>query len=129
MKQYWQTADGSILKSMPNPDQSTYENRIKGTEITFLGVDEQPDFATVYIDFYAKEKVIELKSLKKYFYQYRNIIISYERLINVAYNHLIETYDPARLRITMEFNGRGGFASKLTIDSDWFVRGEILILK
>lgn len=122
-KKFWQLADKSMLKAMPNPDNSAYENRIKGSEITFLGVDGQPDFAIVYIDFYAKEKVIELKSLKKYFYQYRDMIISYERLINIIYNHLLEFYSPARLRISMEFNVRGGFSSKLTIDSDWAIRG------
>lgn len=122
-KKFWQSADKSVLRSLPNPGQSAYENRIKGTEITFLGVDEQPDFGVVYIDFYAKEKVIELKSLKKYFYQYRDMIISYERLINTVYSHLMEVYQPSRLRITMEFNVRGGFSSKLTIDSDWSVRG------
>ena len=36
---------------------------------------------------------------------------------------MMEVYEPARLRITMEFNVRGGFNSKLTIDSDWKVRG------
>ena len=51
------------------------------------------------------------------------MIISYERLINIVYTHLMEVYKPSRLRITMEFNVRGGFSSKLTIDSDWSVRG------
>jgi 7-cyano-7-deazaguanine reductase len=88
-----------------------------------LGVDEQPDFGVVYIDFYADKKVIELKSLKRYFYQFRDMIISYERLINVVYDHLMEVYEPTRLRITMEFNVRGGFSSKLTIDSDWKIKG------
>lgn len=123
VKKLWKDANKDTLKSLPNPDNSSYENRIKGTEITFLGVDGQPDFGEVYIDFYANEKVIELRSLKKYFYQYRDMIISYERLINIVYQHLMEVYEPARLRITMEFNVRGGFTSKLTVDSDWAVRG------
>lgn len=123
IKKFWKSAIKDPLKFLPNPNNSAYENRIKGTEMTFLGVDEQPDFGIVYIDFYADKKVIELKSLKKYFYQFRNIIISYERLINVVYDHLKEVYEPYRLRITMEFNIRGGFYSKLTIDSDWKIKG------
>ena len=123
MKKTWKSVSKDFLKSLPNPDNSAYENKIKGTELTFLGVDEQPDFGNVYIDFYANEKCMELKSLKKYFYQFRDIIISYERLVNVVYNHLIEVYNPNRLRITMEFNVRGGFSSKLTIDSDWKIKG------
>ena len=116
-------SDNTILKSIPNPSDKGYEIKIKNPEITFLGVRKQPDYATVYITFYPKEKVIELKTLKEYFYQFRMKLLSYERLINVVYDDLIEVYDPARLRVVMEFNPRGGISSKLAIDSDWKVRG------
>tara|TARA_R100001129_G_scaffold66398_1_gene45364 strand:+ start:33 stop:449 length:417 start_codon:yes stop_codon:yes gene_type:complete len=116
-------SDNTILKSIPNPSDKGYEIKIKNPEITFLGVRKQPDYATVYITFYPKEKVIELKTLKEYFYQFRMKLLSYERLINVVYDDLMEVYDPARLRIVMEFNPRGGISSKLAIDSDWEVRG------
>jgi 7-cyano-7-deazaguanine reductase len=116
-------SDNTILKSIPNPSDKGYEIKIKNPEITFLGVRKQPDYATVYITFYPKEKVIELKTLKEYFYQFRMKLLSYERLINVVYDDLMEVYDPARLRIIMEFNPRGGISSKLAIDSDWEVRG------
>lgn len=49
--------------------------------------------------------------------------MSYERLINIFYEHLVEVYEPERLRLVMVFNPRGGISSKLTIDSDWLVRG------
>ncbi len=116
-------SDNTILKSIPNPSDKGYEIKIKNPEITFLGVRKQPDYATVYITFYPKEKVIELKTLKEYFYQFRMKLLSYERLINVVYDDLMEIYDPARLRVVMEFNPRGGISSKLAIDSDWKVRG------
>ena len=116
-------SDNTILKSIPNPSDKGYEIKIKNPEITFLGVRKQPDYATVYITFYPKEKVIELKTLKEYFYQFRMKLLSYERLINGVYDDLMEVYDPARLRIVMEFNPRGGISSKLAIDSDWKVRG------
>ena len=67
--------------------------------------------------------MIELKSLKLYVYQLREIIVSYERLINIIYNDLMEVYEPERLRIVMICNPRGGISSKLTIDSDWKARG------
>ena len=120
-KKKW--SDNTILKSIPNPSDKGYEIKIKNPEITFLGVRKQPDYATVYITFYPKEKVIELKTLKEYFYQFRMKLLSYERLINVVYDDLMEVYDPARLRVVMEFNPRGGISSKLAIDSDWEVRG------
>ena len=116
-------SDNSILKSLKNPSNKSYEIKIKSPEITFLGVKNQPDFAKLFIIFYPNEKIIELKSLKIYLQQFRNTIISYERLINVVYDDLIETYNAKRLRIVIEFNTRGGISSKLTIDSDWKDRG------
>ncbi|HHU57610.1 MAG TPA: preQ(1) synthase [Bacteroidales bacterium] len=115
--------DASILKGLPNPTGEAYEIKIKIPEFTFLGVKEQPDFADVFITFYPKKRIIELKSLKQYVYHLRNITVSYERLINVFYDHLMEVYEPERVRVVMVFNPRGGISSKLTIDSDWKVRG------
>jgi len=115
--------DKSILKSLPNPTDKAYEIKIKIPEFTFLGVQNQPDFADVYITFYPKNKIIELKALKQYVGHLRDITVSYERLINVFFDHLMEAYEPERVRLTMVCNPRGGISSKLTIDSDWKARG------
>lgn len=115
--------DKTILRAIPNPSSGAYEIKIKVPEFTFLGVKQQPDFATMYLTFYPKKKIIELRSLKEYVYQLRNIVVSYERIINIFYDHLIEAYDPDRLRILMVCNPRGGISSKLLIDSDWKIRG------
>ncbi|MCP4414305.1 MAG: preQ(1) synthase [Gammaproteobacteria bacterium] len=119
----YESIDGSLLVSLPNPATEAYEIKIKVPEFTFLGVQEQPDFATIYLTFYPNKKIIELKSLKHYVYQLRNIVVSYERLINIVYDHLMETYEPARLRLVMNFNPRGGISSMCAIDSDWKIRG------
>ena len=51
--------DSSILKSIPNPEKvKPYEVKIKQPEVTFLGVYEQPDFATLYILMYPNGKVV-----------------------------------------------------------------------
>tara|TARA_Y100001972_G_C7661661_1_gene333829 strand:- start:1499 stop:1936 length:438 start_codon:yes stop_codon:yes gene_type:complete len=115
--------DRDILKAIPNPSKEAYEIKIKIPEFTFLGVKEQPDFANVYLTFYPNKKIIELKSLKQYVFQLRDITVSYERLINIFYDDLMEVYKPDRLRIVMNCNPRGGISSKLTIDSDWSARG------
>ena len=74
----WKDADKSILKSLPNLDgQNPYELKMKQPELTFLGVYEQPDFASLYVLFYPDKTIIELKSLKMYLQQYRDLIISY----------------------------------------------------
>jgi 7-cyano-7-deazaguanine reductase len=115
--------DKGLLKGLPNPADGAYEIKVKIPEFTFLGVSNQPDFATIYLTFYPNKKVIELKSVKQYVYQLRNIIVSYERLINMFYDHLMEVYEPNRMRVVMVCNPRGGISSKLTIDSDWKIRG------
>lgn len=112
-----------LLSAIPNPSEKAYEIKIKIPEFTFLGVQEQPDFATIFLTFYPSKKIIELKSLKHYVFQLRNITVSYERLINIFYDDLVAVYDPTRIRIVMICNPRGGISSKLTIDSDWKARG------
>lgn len=122
-KKLYKAIDKTILKAIPNPSKGAYEIKIKIPEFTFLGVHNQPDFATIYLTFYPSDKIIELKSLKQYSYHLRDIIVSYERLINIFYDHLMEVYEPKRMRIVMVCNPRGGISSKLTIDSDWKARG------
>lgn len=123
MAKLYKEIDKTLLKAIPNPSKEAYEIKIKIPEFTFLGVQEQPDFASVYLTFYPKDKIIELKALKQYSYHLRDITVSYERLINIFYDHLMEVFEPARMRIVMICNPRGGISSKLTIDSDWKVRG------
>lgn len=112
-----------ILKAIPNPSKEAYEIKMKIPELTFEGVRGQPDFAQLYITFYPGEKVIELKSLKEYFFAFRSQIYSYERIINVIYDDLMAAYEPTRLRLVLSCNPRGGISSKLTVDSDWGIRG------
>jgi len=115
--------DKGLLKSLPNPDDRAYEIKMKIPECTFLGVQEQPDFAEIYLSFYPGKSIVELKAMKQYFAHLRNIVVSYERLINIVYDHFMETYTPDRFRIVMICNPRGGISSKMTIDSDWKARG------
>ena len=123
-KKLYSSIDSSMLKSIPNPEKvKPYEVKIKQPEVTFLGVYEQPDFATLYILMYPNGKVVELKSLKLYLQQYRDVIISYERLINRVYTHMMKVYEPQRLRMVLDCNPRGGISSRLTIDSDWGALG------
>ena len=123
-KKLYSDIDSSMLKSIPNPEKvKPYEVKIKQPEVTFLGVYNQPDFATLYILMYPNGRIIELKSLKLYLQQYRDVVISYERLINQLYDHMKEVYTPERLRLVLDCNPRGGLSSRLTIDSDWEALG------
>ena len=123
-KKTWKDADKSILKSLPSPEvDRPYELKMKQPELTFMGVHEQPDFATLFVLMYPNDKIVELKSLKIYLQQYRDIIISYERIINVIFEHMMGVYNPQRLRLVLDCNPRGGIMSRTTIDSDWSALG------
>ena len=121
LRQKW--SDPTKLKAIANPTGEAYEIKLKIPEITFEGVRGQPDFGCMFMTFYPDKKVIELKSLKEYLYQFRSRIYSYERLINVVYDDLMKVYEPQRLRLVLICNPRGGISSKLTADSDWKARG------
>ncbi len=106
-----------VLKKITNPALEPYEIEIDAPEFTFYGAKNQPDYAAITITMIPEKSVIELKSLKLYLQQYRNQIASYERVINVIYDDLIQMYKPKRLLIEMKFRPRGGITSKLAIDS------------
>lgn len=114
----WKNIDIAILDSLPNTAVG-YEQRITIPEFTFLGKHNQPDFGSIKLWFYGQDKTIELKSLKNYIFQYRDTVISYERCIDVFYKHLMQTYQPVRLRVQIDFRPRGGISSCMTADSDW----------
>jgi 7-cyano-7-deazaguanine reductase len=121
MKKY-ANIDKTILKSLPNPKcggghGSDYEIKLDIPEFTFLGVPDQPDFGHIEIKMVPDSKIIELKSLKYYVGQYRNIVVSYERAIQVMYEHMMDVYEPKSLVIVMKFRPRGGISSTLTADS------------
>ena len=107
----------SILKKISNPTSEPYEIEINAPEFTFFVAKNQPDYGTINIKMIPSAQVIELKSFKIYLQQFRNLVLSYERVINLIYDDLVKVYKPNRLIITIEFNQRGGISSKLTIDS------------
>ena len=114
MEKIW--SDATILKKFKNPNiERPYTIKMTTDEITMIGVKNQPDFASIEIDMIPSVYVIELKSLKFYFFQFRSKLISYERFINVIYDDIDKTYNPHDLKITMIFKPRGGITSTLII--------------
>lgn len=84
----------------------------------------QPDFATVTIDYIADQKCLELKSLKLYFYSFRQLGIYYEAVINRILDDLVAACAPRSMTITGDFAVRGGFSSVVTADYRKPVAGE-----
>lgn len=71
----------------------------------------QPDFATIELDYIPDELCLELKSLKLYYYSFRNEGIYYEAVTNRLLDELVAACSPRWMRVTGRFNVRGGIAS------------------
>jgi 7-cyano-7-deazaguanine reductase len=99
------------LKSIKNRWNVPYEITHRCPELTFIGVKEQPDFGYVQIHYIPSNTLIELKSLKHYFYKFRNQLYSYESLVNLIFEDIKEIYQPKQLEVLIELNPRGGISS------------------
>jgi len=90
------------------------EVNIKQPEFTSLcPMTGLPDFATIYIQYIPDKHIVELKSLKYYLLQYRNVGIFYEHLINVILDHLVEKIKPIKMIIIGDFTPRGGIQTSV----------------
>jgi 7-cyano-7-deazaguanine reductase len=72
-----------------------------------------PDFGTIRIRYRPDKKIVELKSLKYYFLQYRNAGIFYENLCQLILQHLVKKVQPLEMTVEAEFTPRGGLSSKV----------------
>lgn len=77
----------------------------------------QPDFATIELSYIPDRLCIELKSLKLYYYSFRNEGIYYEGVANKLMDELTEVCKPRWMRITGTFNVRGGIASVIVAET------------
>jgi 7-cyano-7-deazaguanine reductase len=73
-----------------------------------------PDFGCITVTYTPAEKIIELKSLKFYFLQYRNMGIFYEHLVNRILEDLVQVLAPKQMEVTGDFTARGGISTRVT---------------
>jgi 7-cyano-7-deazaguanine reductase len=73
-----------------------------------------PDFGTIRIKYLPDKYIVELKSLKYYFLQFRNAGIYYENLTPLILSHLVKVLDPLEMIVEADFTARGGISSKIT---------------
>ena len=114
--------------STPNPDtldviENEYPDRttkleLAAPEFSCLCPEKpsQPDFATMYIEYVPDEHIIELKSLKLYLTSYRDVEIYHEAATNQILEDLTELISPHWMRITGQFNTRGGITTDVVVD-------------
>src|SRR6476620_7194296 len=67
----------------------------------------QPDFATIELEYIPNELCIELKSLKLYYFSFRNEGIYFEAVINRLLDEISGACKPRWMKVTGNFNVRG----------------------
>lgn len=73
-----------------------------------------PDYGCITIRYRPNSKIIELKSLKYYLLQYRNVGIFYEHVVNRILDDLVGKLDPKRMEISGAFTSRGGITTTVS---------------
>lgn len=104
------TQPSKKLETFPNPHPyREYEIDITCPEFTCVcPMTGQPDFATINIKYVPGPRCVELKSLKLYFWSFREEGHFHEDVVNRILNDLVEATDPIRMTVTGDFNVRGG---------------------
>jgi len=98
------------LETFDNPrPERDYTIRIHTPEFTCICPKTgQPDFATINLEYIANKQCVELKSFKLYMWSFREQGAFHEDITNQILSDLVAATDPRFMRITAEFNVRGG---------------------
>ena len=73
-----------------------------------------PDVGCITIKYRPDTKIVELKSLKFYLLQYRNVGIFYESLVNRIMDDLVAVLEPKFMEVTGDFTARGGITTRVS---------------
>jgi len=106
----------SILDTFPNPRPGRkYEITFRFPEFTSIcPITGQPDFAAITVSYVPGKSCVEMKSLKLYFFSYRNKGIFYEDVVNTILDDLAAVLKPRRMTVTGDFAARGGTTATVT---------------
>jgi 7-cyano-7-deazaguanine reductase len=105
-----------ILETFANPRAGRdYEIELDFPEFTSVcPVTGQPDFATIAVTYVPERTCVEMKSLKLYFFAYRNRPVFYEAVVNTILDDLVSAVKPRRMTVVGRFAVRGGMGGVVT---------------
>lgn len=112
------------LETFANPQpERDYTIRISMPEFTCLCPRTgQPDFATLELEYVPEKLCIELKALKMYIWSFRDEGAFHEAVSNQILSDLVAACAPRFMRLTAEFNVRGGVYTSVVVehrDPNW----------
>lgn len=104
--------DPSVLETFENKHPGNdYFVKFNCPEFTSLcPITGQPDFATIYISYIPRDKMVESKSLKLYLFSFRNHGAFHEDCINIIMEDLIKLMNPKYIEVWGKFLPRGGIS-------------------
>lgn len=107
-----------ILETFPNPNpKRDYHIKIDSPEFTCLCPKTgQPDFAEIKLDYVPDASCVELKSLKLYYWSFRDEGHFHEQVTNMIASDLITLMNPRYLKVTAVFNVRGGVYTTIEVE-------------
>ena len=73
-----------------------------------------PDFGVLTIRYMPDKECLELKSLKEYLFQYRNLGIFQENIANQVLNDIVKATNPVWAVVKGDFRPRGGISTVVT---------------
>ncbi len=109
-------------KELPNID--VWENQYKENDYLIKIVHPEftsvcpktglPDLGTITIEYVPDKYCLELKSLKYYFLEYRDLGIFMENAVNRILKDVVKAAKPKSCVVTGDFTPRGGIKSVIT---------------
>ena len=107
-----------VLETFQNPETARpYTIRMLLPEFTCLCPRTgQPDFAVLYLEYIPDKLCIELKSLKNYVWSFRDRGVFHEAVTNHILNELVRTVAPRFMRLSADFNVRGGIYTSVVAE-------------
>ncbi|MEO7335269.1 MAG: preQ(1) synthase [Caldimonas sp.] len=112
------SAPSRELDVFPNPARERdYLIRFEIPEFTcHCPLTGQPDFASFSIEMVADKACVELKSLKNYFWSYRDVGAFHEKVTNDIVDDIVRATAPRFIRITAKWNVRGGIYTHVVVE-------------
>lgn len=109
------TGPSKNLEAFPNrtPDRFYLVTLYTDEFTCFCPITKQPDFAKIKISYIPDQKIVESKSLKLYFWSFRDEGIFHEYLVNKILQDLVDILDPHYIHVEGTFNIRGGIGIKV----------------
>ena len=114
-----ETIDSSVIQVLDYGFKAKRDIEIKIEQPEFTSrcpLSGLPDFGCFTIRYTPDDQIIELKSLKYYLLQYRNVGIFYEHVVNRILEDLVARVHPKHMEVLGNFTSRGGITTTAQVN-------------